>query len=218
MHIHLGIYKRTISDEFFIFYLYTLLVCKVPATTRISLYTPAALDCRGGDRCFRTSQLSCAFLKLLFCFLAYGLVCLSEIPPNVIFTDSATRPIRFCSFRRMNRYRERFSLPHTQPFAATRQIANRIRTYGITFVRLHSLPFLPDKAAFIRHTACGSNSRFMLSSCRIIVSSFFPSSSYASFYANATFPLNIYFPATRMNRRDSIETVATKSLLASTVK
>ena len=31
-------------------------------------------------------------------------------------------------FCRMNRYRERFSLPHTQPFAAARQIACRIRT------------------------------------------------------------------------------------------
>ena len=41
---------------------------------------------------------------------------------------------------------ERFSLPHTQPFAAARQIACRIRTYGITLVRLHAFPFLPDNA------------------------------------------------------------------------
>ena len=35
-------------------------------------------------------------------------------------------------FCRMNRYMERFSLPHTQPFA--RQIACRIRTFGITLL------------------------------------------------------------------------------------
>ena len=44
----------------------------------------------------------------------------------------------------MNRYMERFSLPHTQPFAAARQIACRIRTYGITLVRLYAFPLLPD--------------------------------------------------------------------------
>ena len=47
---------------------------------------------------------------------------------------------------RMNRYMEQFSLPHPQPFAAARQIACRIRTYGITLVRLHAFPFLPDNA------------------------------------------------------------------------
>ena len=39
---------------------------------------------------------------------------------DVIFTDSPTSAIRFCTFCRMNRYMERFSLPHTQPFAAAR--------------------------------------------------------------------------------------------------
>ena len=50
---------------------------------------------------------------------------------DVIFTDSPTSAIRFCTFCRMNRYLERFSFLHTQPFAAARQIACRIRTYGI---------------------------------------------------------------------------------------
>ena len=39
---------------------------------------------------------------------------------DVIFTDFPTSAIRFCTFCRMNRYLERFSLPHTQPFAAAR--------------------------------------------------------------------------------------------------
>ena len=65
---------------------------------------------------------------------------------DVIFTDFPTSAIRFCTFCRMNRYLERFSLPHTQPFAAARQIACRIRTYGITLVRLHAFRFLPDNA------------------------------------------------------------------------
>ena len=50
-------------------------------------------------------------------------------------------PSDFVPFCRMNRYMERFSLPHTQPFAAARQIACRIRTNA-----LHAFPFLPDNA------------------------------------------------------------------------
>ena len=65
---------------------------------------------------------------------------------DVIFTDSPTSAIRFCTFCRINRYMERSGLPHTQPFAAARQIACRIRTYGITLVRLHAFPCLPDNA------------------------------------------------------------------------
>ena len=63
-----------------------------------------------------------------------------------LVTESPISAIRFCTFCRMNRYMERFSLPHTQPFAAAWQIACRIRTYGITLVRLHAFPFLPDNA------------------------------------------------------------------------
>ena len=62
-------------------------------------------------------------------------------------------PSDFAPFCRMNRYMERFSFPHTQPFAAVRQIACRIRTYGITLVRLHAFPFLQDKGGFILHDA-----------------------------------------------------------------
>ena len=50
-------------------------------------------------------------------------------------------PSDFVPFCRMNRYMERFSLPHTQPFAAARQITCRIRTYGITLIRLQLFHF-----------------------------------------------------------------------------
>ena len=67
---------------------------------------------------------------------------------DVIFTDSLTSAIRFCTFCRMNRYLERLSLPHTQSFAAARQIACRIRTYGITSV------YMLFHVCRITHNAC----------------------------------------------------------------
>ena len=68
---------------------------------------------------------------------SYSLI--SQLPPS-----------DFVPFCRMNRYMERLSLPHTQPFTAARQIACRIRTYGITLVRLHAFPFLPHNACRLR--------------------------------------------------------------------
>ena len=74
--------------------------------------------------------------------------CLSERKHPTLTSSRISQlpPSDFVPFWRMNRYMERFSLPHTQPFAAARQIACRIRTYGITLVRLHGFPFLPDNA------------------------------------------------------------------------
>ena len=58
--------------------------------------------------------------------------CLSERKhPTLTSYSRITKlpPFDFVPFCRMNRNMERFSLPHTQPFAAARQIACRIRTY-----------------------------------------------------------------------------------------
>ena len=82
-------------------------------------------------------------------YFAFWHSCLSERkhPSLTSYSrNSQLPPSDFAPFCRMNRYLERFSLPHTQPFAAVRQIACRIRTYGITLVRLHAFPFLPDNA------------------------------------------------------------------------
>ena len=84
---------------------------------------------------------------------------------DVIFTDPPTSAIRLCTFCRMNRYMERFSLPHTQPFAAARQISCRIRTYVINLARLHAFPCLlgfhiRGKRKRIAAAACGYGMRY----------------------------------------------------------
>ena len=82
-------------------------------------------------------------------YLAFWHSCLSDRKHPTLTSYSRISqlpPSDFVPFCRMNRYMERFSLPHTQPFAAARQIACCIRTYGITRGRLHPCPFLPDNA------------------------------------------------------------------------
>ena len=85
-------------------------------------------------------QVLCYILEEDF---AFWHSCLSERKHPTLTSYSRISqlpPSDFVPFCCMNRYMERFSLPHMQPFAATRQIAFRIRTYGITLVRLHSFP------------------------------------------------------------------------------
>ena len=86
-------------------------------------------------------------------YFAFWHSCLSERKHPILTSYSRNPqlpPSDFEPFCRMNRYLERFSLPHTQPFAAVRQIACRIRTYGITLVSVHAFPFLPDNACRLR--------------------------------------------------------------------
>ena len=65
-------------------------------------------------------------------YFAFWHSCLSERKHPTLTSYSRNPqlpPFDFAPFCRMNRYLERFNLPHTQPFAAVRQIACRIRTY-----------------------------------------------------------------------------------------